>query len=262
MDSAIQTPWQKVAVKFGWTQTKLARSLGRHRSKISVALKDPKGLISGVDQEALLRVARENGINLLSSDLLPDSFHSMNIQAPAIKTADDFLRWNEGREGKREFVHGRIVEMMVNVSRNHAKLSTKLASLLLNALDAGLYDIGSADFAVRTAQGIRYPDVFVDRAIGEGSDLAAREPVLLAEILSPTSLARDFGEKVADYTGLASLLHYIVLSQDEPRAWLYSRGENGDFSREPEMVAGADGTLAVPGLGMTIGLADLYRGIA
>ena len=187
----------------------------------------------------------------------------MNIQAPAIKTADDFLRWNEGREGKREFVRGRIVEMMVSVSRNHAKLAAKLTALLLYALDETLYDIGTADFAIRTVEGgIRYPDVFVDRAIGEGSDLAAREPVLLAEVLSPTSLARDFGEKVTDYTGLGTLAHYLILSQDEPRVWLFGRGEDGAFSREPEMIAGLDATLSLPGLGVKIALAELYRGIA
>ena len=186
----------------------------------------------------------------------------MNIQGPAIRTADDFLRWNEGREGKREFVRGRIAEMMVHVSRNHAKLSLKLASLLLNALDETLYDIGSADFAIRTADGIRFPDVFVDRAIGNGKDLAAREPILLAEILSPSSLARDFGEKVTDYTGLESLAHYLILSQDEARVWLFSRGEGGGFAREPEMLAGSDATLELAGLGVTLALADLYRGIA
>ena len=187
----------------------------------------------------------------------------MNIQAPTIKTADDFLRWNEGREGKRDFVRGRIVEMMMNVSRNHAKLAAKLTSLLLCALDETLYDIGTADFSIRTVEGgIRYPDVFVDRAIGEGSDLAACEPVLLAEVLSPTSLARDFGEKVTDYTGLKSLAHYLILCQDEPRVWLFSRKEDGTFSREPDMLAGLDATLSLRDLGVTIALADLYRGIA
>ncbi|MEF2553383.1 Uma2 family endonuclease [Aurantimonas sp. A2-1-M11] len=129
----------------------------------------------------------------------------MNIHASAIRTADDFLRWNEGREGKREFVEGTIVEMMVDVSRNHAKLAGRLTATLVGLLDDGRYDIGSAGFAVRTPAGIRYPDVFVDRAGGSGQDLSAREPVFLAEILSPASLAVDFGEKAEEYTALPSL---------------------------------------------------------
>lgn len=185
----------------------------------------------------------------------------MNVQAPIIRTADDFLRWNEGREGKREFVRGRIVEMMVNVSRNHVRLATALTVLLARQLDPDAYDFGSADFGVKTADGVRFPDVFVDRAGGSGKDLAAHAPVLLVEILSPSSLARDFGEKRWDYTALPTLLHYLVLSQDEPRVWVWKRGEDGAFG-EPEMIVGAEETLELPGLGVSLPLSELYRGIA
>lgn len=185
----------------------------------------------------------------------------MNIHAGAIRKADDFLRWNEGREGKREFVRGRIVDMMINASRNHAKLAARLTAILIGALDETAYDVGTADFAIRTPGGIRYPDVFVDRAGGSGQDLAAREPVFLAEILSPSSLAVDFGEKAEEYTAIPSLAHYLVLSQDEARVWLWRRGDDGAFER-PEMTVGSAAEVALEGLGITLALAHLYRGIA
>lgn len=65
------TPWQKVHAKFGLTGSALATLLGRHRSKISRALKDQKGLISGRDQEAILKLARERGVRISASDLTP-----------------------------------------------------------------------------------------------------------------------------------------------------------------------------------------------
>lgn len=185
----------------------------------------------------------------------------MNIQVPTIRTADEFLRIYEGREGKREFVRGRVVEMMAYVSRNHAKLAFRLTMLLAQHLDEAAFDIGSADFGVKTSDGVRFPDVFVDRAGGDGRDLSAHAPVFLAEILSPSSIARDFGEKARDYTALPSLLHYLVLSQDEPRVWLWKRGEDGAFET-PEMIEGADAALPLDGLGLTLSLAELYRGIA
>ena len=186
----------------------------------------------------------------------------MNIQAPAITTADDFLRWNEGREGKREFVRKRIVEMMTGGSRNHAELSLQLAMLLKAGLDPRTIVVTVADYAVRTPFGVRYPDVMVELRDDAAGGLATEKPLFIAEVLSPTSLARDFGEKVTDYTGLESLAHYLILSQDEPRVWLFSRGEDGGFAREPEMLAGSDATLELAGLGVTLALADLYRGIA
>lgn len=185
----------------------------------------------------------------------------MNIQVPAIRNADDFLRWNEGREGKREFVRGRVVEMMTGGSRRHAELTLQLAILVKQAVAGSGLLVTAADFAVRTPFGVRYPDVLVHRGEGDGSELATEQPLLVAEVLSPSSLALDFGAKAGEYKALPSLLHYLVLSQDEPRVWLWARGEDGAFG-EPMMVAGADETLELAGFYVTIPLAELYRGIA
>ncbi len=65
------TPWQKVHKKFGVTAAALAKMLGRHRSKVSRALKDEKGLISGRDQELILEAAKAKGIEIDASDLTP-----------------------------------------------------------------------------------------------------------------------------------------------------------------------------------------------
>jgi hypothetical protein len=65
------TPWNRVARKFGLNQSGLAEAIGRHRSKISRALKDPDGLISGADQKRLLEAAASRGIDLVPSDLTP-----------------------------------------------------------------------------------------------------------------------------------------------------------------------------------------------
>jgi Uma2 family endonuclease len=111
---------------------------------------------------------------------------------------------------------------------------------------------------VRTPAGIRYPDVMVHRP-GSGSDLATSTPVLIAEILSPSSMADDFGPKAQDYLAIESLRHYLVLSQDEPRVWLWSRTENG--WGKPAMTAGAAEPLQLSGLGAMLDLGRLYAGI-
>lgn len=65
------TPWQKVHKKFGLSAAALAKLLGRHRSKISRALKDDKGLISGRDQELILDAARKANVVVEPHDMLP-----------------------------------------------------------------------------------------------------------------------------------------------------------------------------------------------
>ena len=186
----------------------------------------------------------------------------MNIQSKMPTTADEFLRWNEGREGKREFVHGRVVEMMINVTKRHAVLAMRLGAILLRSLPYPAFAVGSADLAVRTPRGIRYPDVFVDRGTpaSSDSDLMASEPVLLAEVLSPSSLARDFVDKLADYTGIETLLYYMVVSHEETRVWLWSRGDDGAWTG-PEEFAGSGDVIALARLDTSIPLAELYAGI-
>lgn len=187
----------------------------------------------------------------------------MNVQDKMPTTADEFLRWNEGREGKREFVHGRVVEMMIHTTRNHARLAANLLVALRQRLDVNEFDVGSADFGVKTPDGVRYPDVYVDRPgdSGKGTDLAAREPVLLAEILSPSSYGRDFVEKLAEYSGIPALRHYLILSQEEPRLWIWSR-ETGDVDwPERREISGEEEALTLSAFGFDLPLSELYLGL-
>lgn len=66
-----KTPWQKVVDKLGLNASALASRIGRHRSKVSRALKDEDGLISGRDQLLLMAVAKALDVELSPSDLTP-----------------------------------------------------------------------------------------------------------------------------------------------------------------------------------------------
>lgn len=66
------TPWQRVFARFGLSQAELAREMGCHRSRISVKVRDARGLISGEDQEKLLAAAGRRKVKLTPGDLLPE----------------------------------------------------------------------------------------------------------------------------------------------------------------------------------------------
>ncbi len=185
----------------------------------------------------------------------------MNIQSRPPTTPDEFLRWNEGREGKREFVNGRVVEMMINVTRNHADIATNLIILLRGQLDRSEFSVGSADFAVRTPDGVRFPDVYVDRRStgARGTDLAAVAPVILVEVLSPSSLARDLHDKWNDYQGIDSLLHYLVVSHEEARVWLASR--TGGVWQDIQTHVGFEEVVFLADINVSLPLAEIYNGV-
>lgn len=67
------TPWQRVFALFGLKQSEFARAIGKHRSKISRALKDKDGFINGRDQARIIKAANANKITLTPDCLTPVS---------------------------------------------------------------------------------------------------------------------------------------------------------------------------------------------
>ena len=76
-------------------------------------------------------------------------------------------------------------------------------------------------------------------------------------MLSPSSATLDLGDKAADYLRLPSLATYLVLSQDEIKAWVYVKGQHPG----PKPIAGAGATIKVSAFGIDIPLAEIYRGV-
>ena len=184
----------------------------------------------------------------------------MNIHPTAPTDPDAFLRWNEGREGKRELVNGKVIEMMIQVTRDHARIVGALMIALASRLDRTRHEVFAVDFGMKTPSGVRYPDLVVDVAGGGGKDLAVLAPVLVCEVLSPSSIALDMVEKAADYTAVPSVQAYLVMSQDEPRAWLWLRNNGGWVG--PTMIEGSNETISVPPLGLAIPLGMIYPAAA
>jgi Uma2 family endonuclease len=184
----------------------------------------------------------------------------MNIHAKMPSTSEEFLRWNEGREGKREFVHGRVVEMMIQFTRDHYYLASRLWLQLTSQLGLREYIVGSADFGVRTADGVRYPDILVEKSGGAGKELATEIPLLIAEVLSPSTMADDFGPKAQEYLSISSLRHYLILSQDESRMWVWSRDPDHGWAG-PEIFEGMESSVLLNGFGISVSLDEVYSGI-
>lgn len=184
----------------------------------------------------------------------------MNVQLPTHMEKPAFLAWLDRREERYELVRGRVV-MMVNATRAHGIIVMNLASLLRAQLDLRQWTV-IAEFGLDAGpRTLRFPDIVVDRAGGAATDLTATAPVLAAEVLSPSTAAIDLGDKAAEYLQLPSLFAYLVLAQDEAKAWLWLRGEYG-FPAGPEVIVGEDEIIRVAALGLDLPLKDIYAGLA
>jgi Uma2 family endonuclease len=182
----------------------------------------------------------------------------MNVQPDVPMDKAAFLAWVEGREGRYELAGGRVL-MMTGGTMRHALIVGNVFELLRARLDRKRWVV-LTKFGVDVGpRSIRYPDVVVDHPGGKGRDLTARAPALVAEVLSPSTATIDLGDKAAEYLGLPSVAAYLVLAQDEVKAWLFVRGASQ--LPAPEAIAGEDATITIPALGIDLPLADIYAGI-
>jgi len=173
-----------------------------------------------------------------------------------------FLRWavklDRHHPFKYELSRGKVSRMMINVSRGHWLVTANILGELLPRLDRTRFQAGPAEFGVRTGVGVRYPDVLVDRRSSELTGLACEAPILVVEVLSPSTAGRDFTVKLQEYTAVASLQTYLICSQDEPRAWVWTRKGDGSWPKLPTELAGRDGTISLRGLDMELSMAAIF----
>lgn len=191
--------------------------------------------------------------------------------APSILTVPDaptdpdaFLRWAKDRplsEGRYELSKGVVSRMKINVTRRHAQITSNMFRELSRLLDPDSYLITSADYGVRTPHGIRGPDIMVETIEGDAASLATEKPILLAEVLSPSTAGIDFTEKRDEYLAIASLRAYLVCASDEPRVWAWRRTAGGSWPATATMFESRPDAVAIAGLDIDLTLAAIYRGI-
>ncbi|RVU16201.1 Uma2 family endonuclease [Methylobacterium oryzihabitans] len=139
-------------------------------------------------------------------------------------------------------------QIVSNLIRQIAPLAEKLGCRALPGL--GLRNDFVDDFAP-------LPDLVV-RCGPLLPDGYARDPIVVAEVLSPSTLNNDRGRKAEFYQGLQTLRTFLIVYQDEPRVEVWSRGNGPDWSLR---VLRPGDVIPLPDLAGEIPVAALYAGI-
>ena len=83
------------------------------------------------------------------------------------------------------------------------------------------------------------------------------DPVVIFEVLSPSTAGKDRIIKAREYQAMASVQRYVMLEQDRIGATVYARSGNA-WTHE---ILIEDSVLALPEIGVELPLAELYEGI-
>src|SRR5689334_12262700 len=91
-------------------------------------------------------------------------------------------------------------------------------------------------------------------------DQATTNPLVVVEVLSPTSEGDDDGDKRRDFQSLASLQAYVIAAQDARCVKVYRRTERGEWRDEPEIYRGGE-SFELPRLTRAIAVDEVYDGL-
>jgi Uma2 family endonuclease len=168
-------------------------------------------------------------------------------------TAAEFLAWEETQASRHEFVGGEVFAM-TGATKAHEAVAGNVYMALrqhLRGSPCSTYMAGTK-VQVETASSFFYPDVLVTCSPAYAADPAiVREPVLVVEVLSPSTAAYDATAKFAAYRQLPSLREYVLIDPQSRRCDVYRLGGEGLWVLHP-FEAGQDLRLASVELGLPV----------
>jgi Uma2 family endonuclease len=111
---------------------------------------------------------------------------------------DDYLAGELASEVRHEYVDGEVYAR-VGASKRHNRIVLALASVLRSHLAGGPCATFVADIKVKVGRSFYYPDIVVSCHGDEGDQHYETEPLLIVEVLSESTEARDRFEKRMAY---------------------------------------------------------------
>lgn len=179
----------------------------------------------------------------------------------AFLTEEEYLAFERKSQNKHEYYDGEIFAM-TGARRAHQQITSNLVMLLGSQLRSSDCSVYPTDLRVKIqpARQYVYPDIVV--TCGEQQFLdnefdTLLNPVVLIEVLSESTEAKDRGVKLQHYKDIESLQEYLLVSQRMVRIEHYVRQVDGSW-RYTDMI-GAGSNIELPSIGCGLKLAEVYE---
>lgn len=177
---------------------------------------------------------------------------SVHVPAKVRMKVDEFLVWSERQPDDRyELVEGEIVAMTRDTVRHNR---TKAA--VWRAFDDAVRAAGLPCIVLVDGVGVavndktlRIPDVLVHCGVEPGPDaMVIDSPLIVVEVVSPSSERDDTDAKLVEYFSVASIRHYLIVFSKKRVVVHHWRDGEGDIATR----IAHDGDIALNPPGMMI----------
>lgn len=177
-------------------------------------------------------------------------------------TPQAYLSAERLADTKHEYFNGEVYAM-AGASRNHTLIVGNVCAALHAQLRQKTCAVYPNDMRVKVIPSglYTYPDVMVTCGVEHFEDDhtdTLLNPVVIVEVLSPSTESYDRGQKFKSYRGLPSLTDYLLISQDMARIEHFTRQADGWLLTDSEDIAGE---IRLGSIDCTLKLADVYEKI-
>ena len=175
-------------------------------------------------------------------------------------TVVKYLHDEERSDVKHEYLNG-IVHAMAGGTLGHDAIGLNVTSALKTRLRGRRCRMHGSDALVRLSrQGDErcyYPDASATCGPFDPAARAIEEPVVIFEVLSPSTARIDRTEKKEAYLACASLQHYVLIDPERPEVTIYTRAAEGWAMTIYNELSD---TLPLPAIETVLPLAEIYEG--
>src|SRR5260370_4739601 len=178
----------------------------------------------------------------------------MSSAAEKLISLNEFRAWEREQPERYEYAHG-VITMMTGGSLDHSTIASNLWTALRDRLRGGACRAFRGDAKVIANNSLRYPDLSVTCTLVRGNDDVVLKPVLVIEVISPSTEPEDRGRKKFDYFATASIQQYAIIEQEARRVDLFTRA--GDPWTDEFVEGGA--ILKLSAIGVEVSLDAIYE---
>jgi Uma2 family endonuclease len=178
-------------------------------------------------------------------------FQRMNVALLRTMTVDEYLAWSDSQSERQrtELINGQIVAMP-----SERVVHSRIKGQVYQALRLAIRAAGLPCEALPDGPGVRIDDHTVyepDALVFCGSTPAPSamlipNPVIVVEVLSPTTQHHDTSAKLVGYFKLSSVAHYLVIDPEARTVTHYTRGGT------PNLLSAGPLRLDPPGLDLAV----------
>jgi len=174
-------------------------------------------------------------------------------------SVEDYLAGEEISPVKYEYVYGEVYAM-AGTSDNHNRIVGSIYAALLSHLRNSPCEPFMGDIKVRVSPHVYYyPDVLVSCEETPENPYFRNEPILIFEVLSPSTQEIDRREKLLFYQQMPSVQEYVVVEQQKMLVEIHRRQPDGRWITYYFSHENADDEIEFQSIEMTMTLGEIYR---